>query len=460
MRANRNSAQRRFPKSPNKAAQFLQPSNRRDTKRIDSPTETVGEIFADDSIIELVRGDSKFLQLLFWDGSKARISSEVKKGGKTFVPPTAFEQEVLQAVRLPRHPRPYGTTEQLTDNLHNWFAQHPGLPDESISILVCFTLCTLFREFIEVLPALSVVAPDPSNSALLLRLLECVCWHSLRVVEASNMGVFALPSPLHRTILLDQEKPTKRLQGTLRAMGYPGGLIRQNGQYHDISCPIVICSGQPLGEPAPPNVIQVVLMPSRGCLPRIEWKSLREAGDELQGKLLQYRLVNFKRVRESKFNPNGLHTPLAETARSVGACIVDHPKLQSHIVELLKPQDEDRRIRHSTGIPEVVIEVAFTLCHQGNRSSIYVSEFADASNAVLENRKEIIRLEPRAVGDVLRNIGLFTERLGSAGRGIRLLNEIRRKIHRLAYSYDVLSMRDGVDRCEFCVELRETAASK
>ncbi len=56
---------------------------------------------------------------------------------------------------------------------------------------------------------------------------------------------------------------------------------------------------------------------------------------------------------------------------------------------------------------------------------------------ILKGRKEIIQLEPRAVGDVLRALGLFTRRLGSAGRGLMLFNDARRKIHDLARRYDV-----------------------
>lgn len=421
-----------------------------------SSIETAGEVFSDGSMIELVRSDSDLIQLLFWDGSKSTISSEIRKNGKVFIPPIRLDQELSRAIRLPKHPRPYGTTEQLSNNLHNWFAQHPGLPDDSITIVVCFVLRTLFPEYNEIPPTLSVVTPDPSSSALLLHLLECVCRHSLRVVEISEAGIFALPTALHPTILVDAGTPTKRLQRVLRVTSRPGGLLGRDGRYREISCPLVIVSEKPLDEPTLPNAIQVVLMPTRGTLPRIDRKSLNEARDELQGNLLQYRLTNHKKVLASNFKPQEFNSPLAETARSLGACVVDHPQLQSRIIELLKPQDEDWRIRRSTSIPEVVIEVGLALCHEANRSSIYVSELAEASNAILENRKEIIRLEPRAVGDVLRNIGVYSERLGSAGRGIRLLNDMRRKIHRLAYSYGVLSMRDGINRCEFCRELPET----
>jgi len=94
------------------------------------------------------------------------------------------------------------------------------------------------------------------------------------------------------------------------------------------------------------------------------------------------------------------------------------------------------------------------LCHEQKRNRALVGEFATIANGILEGRGETVKLDPRAVGDHLRLLGLFSERLGRAGRGIRFVEHVRRKIHQLAWAYDVRSIQDGVDRCKFCAEWR------
>ncbi len=49
-------------------------------------------------------------------------------------------------------------------------------------------------------------------------------------------------------------------------MNRPGVLIPRNGQYQDISCPFVMCSGEPLSDPGLPEGLQVMVMPTRQSL--------------------------------------------------------------------------------------------------------------------------------------------------------------------------------------------------
>ena len=47
-----------------------------------STIETFGEIFSDGSMIDLIRNETDAVELVFWDGSNASVSSEVNKDGK------------------------------------------------------------------------------------------------------------------------------------------------------------------------------------------------------------------------------------------------------------------------------------------------------------------------------------------------------------------------------------------
>ncbi len=86
-----------------------------------------------------------------------------------------------------------------------------------------------------------------------------------------------------------------------------------------------------------------------------------------------------------------------------------------------------------------------------------MGEIATIANGIFKGRGESIELgKPRAVGDILRSGGLFTQRLGRAGRGIVLTKENRKKLHELAWAFDVRSVEDAAKRCEFCFDVRVT----
>jgi hypothetical protein len=203
------------------------------------------------------------------------------------------------------------------------------------------------------------------------------------------------------------------------------------------------------------NSLQIELMAAATRFPRIAPQALREISRDLQAKLLSYRLRNFGKIQHSDFDAPQLAFPTREIARALGDCIVDDHELQSGVIPLLEERDEDARVRRTTTFEAVVVEAALLFCHEKKkRDWAYVAEFATVANAILEGRGEQIELEPRAVGDILRSVGLFTRRLGRAGRGVLLVNEIRQKIHELAWRFRVLSIEDGVDRCGFCTEAR------
>jgi len=419
-----------------------------------APTETGGEIFPSGVMLDLIhdRVDDE-IKLVRSDGPNVSISARFDVGGKMFVPPS-LDENLMKEFVLPRGVADYGSTAALFDDLQRLFQEHPGLSREAVSKAAFGALATWFPECAP--PLVLVSAPDPSGSRLLLEQLRYACRRSVIVGDVTRSGMWSLPLSLRPTIIIDRPKPTKDLPFVLRAMSRPGVRIPQRGQLLDVSCPLVICMEEPISDSwLLEQSVQIEAMASATRFPRIARQALREVSLDLQAKLLSYRLRNFAKVQCSNFDAPHLAFPTREIARALGDCIVEDHELQSRIISLLEEQDEDVRVRRTTSFEAVVIEAALVFCHEKEkREWAYVGEFTTVTNAILEGRGEQITLEPRAVGDVLRSIGLFTRRLGRAGRGVLLVNEIRRKIHELAWRFGVRSIDNGVDRCEFCSETR------
>jgi hypothetical protein len=186
-------------------------------------------------------------------------------------------------------------------------------------------------------------------------------------------------------------------------------------------------------------------------LPKFDPQWMAESAQKLQGKLRRYREINLARVRDSHFDAPQFRSPMREIASMLGNSIVDAPSLQRCVLTLLEPQDLDVRTRRTDSLEAIVIEAALFLSHEGRRTQARAGEIATIVNGILKGRGETVELDPRAVGYTLRALGLFSVRLGRAGRGIRFTKEVRRSIHGLARSYDVRTALDN-SACEFCAE--------
>jgi hypothetical protein len=235
-------------------------------------------------------------------------------------------------------------------------------------------------------------------------------------------------------------------------MSRPGGRILRKGEFYDISIPTLVCTAEPLRDRwIVDQALQIVLTPVRGLLPRLDSKSLDEFARQLRGKFIRYRELGFAKVRDAHFDVPHFTSPTREMACLLGNAIVDDPDLQRCLPMILEPQDRDARIRRTDSIDAVITEAAVFLSHECARSQALIGEIATIANGIFKGRGENIILDPRAVGHHLRALGLFSQRLGRAGRGIVFTNEIRRKIHDLAQAFEVRTALNN-PACTFCAE--------
>ena len=358
-----------------------------------------------------------------------------------------------QALPSTIQPIEFGSTNKLFDEIRNFLTLHPGLTTDSIQKLTYFAFAIQFPECCGIWPFAAVVAPDTVGSSLFLRMFSCLCIDPMQIGEISLNALLTLPqSPRPSLLLIDQLARSKELERVLRIMSRPGSFILHRGEFRDVSIPTLVCTAEPLQDQRIlDQALHVTLTPTRGPLPNFDPHTLNESARNLRGKLSLYRERNLAKVLNSHFDAPQLSSPMREIASILGNSIADDPSLQGLVPMLLKPQDHDVRTRCTDSVEAVVNEAALFLTHEAKRGQARVGEITTIANGILRNRGESIQLDARAVGNYLRASGLFTQRLGRAGRGIRFTNEIRRRIHELARAYDVLSLQ-GEPRCEFCAE--------
>lgn len=433
---------------------MVERNKHREDETATTPIATAGGTFSDGIVFELVREaqDPAQLHLLLWNGAHATVAARAQYNGRVYVP-LALDPSILLAMQLPTRPAPYGSTRELFTEIGKLFMRYSELAENHVSLLVHFVLSSWFVAFLPTPACLSIVGPTQAEAVLLLRLLHCLCRHALMVGGVTAAGLCSLPMNLGPTLLINQEELSKSTRALLRASNIPHFRVPRRGQLLDLGCSKAIYSGPKLQDDAmAENAVKISVTPARRQLPCLGEETRKQIAANFQAKLLAYRLSNYAKVRYSEFDVPQFTSGTRDLARSLGACIIDDPELQATVIPLLQDQDEEVRLEHSTMLEAIVAEAALFFCHEAQRESVFVGELTSAVNGILHGRGETLQLEPRAVGDKLRSLGLFTRRLGSAGRGILLMDADRRRIHQLARNFDVASVQNGVARCAHCTQ--------
>ena len=184
---------------------------------------SVGEIFADGAMVELVSGSSGLNkpELLLWNGRKATVGRRVEHGGHVYEA-TEPAPGLYRAMRLPSRCTEYGSVRSLFAGITDSFRRQLDLPERESSLLACFSIGTWLADRLATAPSLTISGPDQELGIDVLRLLSCICRHPLLLAEVTPAGFRLLPMQLSLTLLLDQQGLKPTMQRLFRASSYRG----------------------------------------------------------------------------------------------------------------------------------------------------------------------------------------------------------------------------------------------
>ncbi len=216
--------------------------------------------------------------------------------------------------------------------------------------------------------------------------------------------------------------------------------------------PKCLCSQEPLKDPASLDFpLQISLTPAVHPIPHVTQEIVEKIAAEFQCKLLQHRLTHLDEATSAPaLDVNGLTDPVAMLARTLAAGVSGDESLRSELIPLLRSQDREINAERSTGLEAIVVEALLFFCHDGNRSTVRVTELTDYTNEILRGRGVEHGISPEQVGWKLRALGFHTQAIGSAGKGLHLDDGMIARIHRLARDFEVRSLLSG-PRCPDCV---------
>ncbi len=257
---------------------------------------------------------------------------------------------------------------------------------------------------------------------------------------------------LQPTLLLDCLELTVPIQKFLHASSSKSHYFARKGQTLNFCCAKAVCAQDSLRDRVLADfALQINLPPNRKQCPALTPEESQRIAMRFQADLLWYRLKNYHRIRTSDIDVSGLTAPKQRLASSLAACILDDEKLRSEIILLLSEQDQENKVDHISGLEGPILEALLLCCHDGKRSSLRVAELAEITNDMLTRRGERVQISPETVGWKLRSLRLRTEPVGSGGKGLWLLADVRHRIHTLAVEYQVPVDPDGMaGGCPYC----------
>ena len=420
-----------------------------------SAVATAGEVFADATIVDLVRGNPDALSLVVSaKGRRPKVLSEVEHQGRVYVPAT-LDADYLKLMQFPARPGNPGDVGKLFNEIAEIVQKLTGIDLQFVQCAVYFAVATWFSDVFAEPPILIITGPRQLARAVLL-VLSYFCRRSLllQISRAADLG--SVPLDFSPTLLLDASTlPATAIRRLLVPSASKFGIPKRAGV-------VQFCGAKAIytGMVAPPMRQGGVRLPLSPAI-RVSFASAgtpQEIADRFQSRLLGYRLTNYFAVQGSSFDVPAFSDEARTLARNLGACIVGDPALRDGVVPLFQAYSGAERDEQASDPLAYVIEGLLVSCHQG-KPQVYVGKLAEKVNAILQGRGEDIEMSDREVGGKLKILGLATNKLDRAGRGLVLDRATRDRVHRLAYEYGVRMLDEAASRFPCCSEVQKNRPS-
>jgi hypothetical protein len=403
------------------------------------------------TIIDLVRTEGGELTVMLVHGGKGRIGTQITHNDRIYraLLPGAIP---LNRVPLPyEQGKPYGSTQELFQSLSDFLQQYGSYCEAVARLLSYWVLASWFADCFAFSPCL-VLTGAPLEADLLLLLLSYLCRLPFLLAATGPAAFASLPMEFTPTLLIREPESSKRMASLLRASSHRKYLTVGARGVRDLYCAKAIYLSEH-GKAAMlgPHVIHLELASSPASALRSRRLPSWEEVLGLQNRLCRYRILHSSEVVNSDFD-SAFSPELRAVAWVFGSCIVAAPELRADLVPLLTGQEQRLNERRNE-LETVVLEALLLQCHE-ERSKIFVRDITKAVNQIYKDKGERLEASAEEVGHKLKSLGLFTRRLGSAGRGLQLDQKTQAFVHERAYAQQLVSPDDIDEGCQHCQRLQ------
>jgi|SRR5579871_577440 len=406
-------------------------------------------------MLDLMRreSDGKILVSLFTPNLSGSLTlqqdTEIEHQGRVHWVPS-MPRALYRSLVLPTSLRTFRSANELFYSVFDLLEKHVPLAKPERALVTYWSMATWFPDCLRLCPTLMVTG-TASIADLLLRTLVAVCRRPLLLADVSPASLRALPlGELMPTLLIRSPQTSRRMTALLDSSSQPGYLISNGKDFQQFYCPKCVYLGEDINDEMTTSTsIRVHIGGKVGH--SFQSPPTQDVIKDFQNRLLTYRLLNRDQVTTSRFRVSGFGPEHSAIAEILGAAIAGDPDLQAAIPSLLKGRDEQSRVDHASGLIGVVLRAVLFHCHEETDAQVFVREIAATANRMWNEQGEVVKLSNEKMGHLLKNLGLYSRRLGSHGRGLVLDKSTQIRIHRLGQAYEVLPAQPV---CGFCQALQ------
>jgi hypothetical protein len=366
------------------------------------------EHFPEGTELDLIR-DAEGRPILAIRGGKTgelRLTQQLTYQEHIIYRPLREPAAWLRAIRLPNainnEPTPLG---ELFDALLSFL---DPLDETCAVLMAAFAFSTWWTGKLAYAPLLLL---SGAGATSILTRLEMVCRRGVVLTGTNSCGSF--PEKLRPTLLAKCD--SRRFAAKfLREQPWAGAPVWRAGNLVDAFTARVAAleaEADPL-----PGVLNLVVDQ--------ELPPARIDADEIQAKLLGYRMAHWNNL------PSPADPPSDPALATLLFASGGEEELQSRLLEAyaLNKGESDPKAEAEEECAVVSVLAGFV---GSQRAWAYVAEIADGANAALHTHGSSTQLSPRQLGDILRRLGLYTER-NNRGRGLKFSAEAKQRIEELA----------------------------
>jgi uncharacterized protein (DUF2267 family) len=406
--------------------------------------KTMGEILADDSVIEVVDSEAhNRLNLLLWNGHQKMIAPEILYDKRLYQVPKLHET-IQRAILFPKNASDYGTAQQLFSQTLDLFEKYIGLARPEAALMTAWTNSTWFSDCLASPPLLEISGVDMSHAITFFRLLRCLCRRPLMLGDINQAALHSL-SRFQPTLLINRPNVSPKIRDIWESANYRGMYVfGAKNRLFDVVGSKAIFSG--IASESDDQALHVALAPADPRLPRLDWHRQAEIANRLQPQFLMYRLLNFRKVREFRSPDHQAGFLHNLVAHNLLACTQGGPAITQEVARFVQRQEQDATARRTWDPNAAMVEVMWALLHQKSKEAS-PTEIAKLTNALLRSRGELLEYNAVEVGWKLKQLGLYRNR-GANSMVLRFSRDTSRRVHLLAKHYG-LSLT-GTKDCPDC----------
>ena len=425
------------------------------THHLDEIVETGFAELKDGTLVETIEdpNDARESLLAICKDGLVCYQTRLKQNGRVLVP-LSRGNEILRHVRFPRGMRESESVGEILNRMNALFEYCLDLDREQRFLMSAFALSTFFIDQLETAPYIALVGMPRSGKTTALRVLNLLCYRSLLTADITSAAFYQVYEKVTPTLLVDETLTAgeqSSLFHLLRSGSTPGFVaFRKDKSFKAFGAKAVSWIVLPNDAALNSRCIIIPMRESsRADLLRPTDPSVIAIADEIQQRLLRYRLEHYKTLSVPKVRGDevlrsrtrdlyqALALPLATDARlceSLAECLA---KQQDLIREPLPP------------IAAVVLRVLYQYLHSNPpEGKCRNTDLREGVNLNLERLHENHRVTPHEVGRVLTSLGIAPRKRTNAGYVLLMDLRTRRQIHQLIRVHAIAGPLDGCDLCK------------